>query len=300
MKVFIPFFSTVVALVAALTFSACGDSTPDSDGSDSADAAAGEPLKINGSTTVNLPVAEAAEVLRARMGMEIQVDTQGGSSGGISSLGEGLVQLGMASKPVSDSDREKFPLCRFHQIHIGDDAVALIVSKDVWDGGVKSISKEEIKGIYSGEITNWKDLGGVDQRIAFFNKEPGRGTWEVFAKWAYGDYHDAPQVSFPEVGGNEETRNKVATTRGALSQLSSSWADGETVFALGLETDDGVIEPTGPNIATGSYPMSRPLFILSNGEPEGNAKVMVDFILSEEGQELVRKHGYLALADLKG
>lgn len=215
-------------------------------------------------------------------------------------LGEGLVDLGMASKPVAEKDRKAFPNCDYHQIRVGEDAVALIVSKDVWDAGVQSISRAQMKDIYEGRSNNWKDLGGPDQRIAFFNKEPGRGTWEVFAKWLYGKAKEAPQVSFPEVGGNEETRNKVASTRGALSQLSSSWADKKTVFALALKEDDGeVIEPSGENIANHRYPMSRPLFLLSNGEAQGAAKDFIDFMLSDEGQELVRAHGYLALADLK-
>jgi len=144
-------------------------------------------LKINGSTTVNLPAAEAAEVLRKERGMDIHIDTQGGSSGGISMLGDGLVQLGMASKPVSDKDREKFPNCRFKEIAVGEDAVALIVSADVWEGGVKAITREQAADIYEGRIKNWSELGGPDRRIAFFNKEPGRGTWEVFAHWVYGD-----------------------------------------------------------------------------------------------------------------
>ncbi len=107
-------------------------------------------------------------------------------------------------------------------------------------------------------------------------------------------------VSFPEVGGNEETRNKVGSTRGAISQLSSSWADEKNVFALGLKSDRGdVIQPTPENIASHEYPMSRPLFLLTNGEPEGEVKTFVDFMLSARGQELVQKHGYLALAQLK-
>ncbi len=257
------------------------------------------PLKINGSTTVNLPVAEAAEILRAEQKMDIQVDTQGGSSGGISMLGEGLVQMGMASKHVSADDRAKFPKCDFVETHIGEDAVALIVSRDVWDGGVKSLTKEEIAGIYEGRIKNWKDVGGPSQRIAFFNKEPGRGTWEVFVHWLYGDPKKAPAVSFPEVGGNEETRNKVASTKGALSQLSSSWADGKKVFALSLKVEGKDIEPTNENIATQAYPMSRPLFVLTNGKPAGEAKTMVDFLLGDRGQALVKKHGYLKLSELK-
>jgi phosphate transport system substrate-binding protein len=258
-----------------------------------------ETLKINGSTTVNLPAAEAAEILRAEQKMDIQVDTQGGSSGGISMLGDGLVQVGMLSKPVSDDDRAKYPTVKFHEIHIGEDAVALIVSKDVWDGGVHALIKHQIQDIYESRITNWKDVGGKPQRIAFFNKEPGRGTWEVFAHWLYGSPKAAPQVSFPEVGGNEETRNKVASTRGALSQLSSSWADAQKVFALGIKLEDGtVVAPTNDNIATKKYPLSRPLFLLTNGEPTGAARTYVDFLLSERGQELVKKHGYLRLKDL--
>lgn len=255
-------------------------------------------LKINGSTTVNLPVAEAAEILRAEQGLRIQVDTQGGSSGGISMLGEGLVQIGMASKKLKEKDREAFPECDFRPIKIGRDAVALIVSKDVWEGGVKAISQAEMARIYEGQITNWKELGGADQRIAFFNKEPGRGTWEVFAKWVYGSADEAPAVSFPEVGGNEETRSKVSSTRGALSQLSASWVDGESIYALALKDESGeAVEASHENIIAGRYPMSRPLFLLTDGEPEGMAKTFVDYMLSQEGQELVRKHDYLPLAN---
>lgn len=258
-------------------------------------------LKINGSTTVNLPAAEASEILRSEKEMDIQIDTQGGSAGGISMVGEGLVQIGMISKHVSDDDRAKFPRVTFREIQVGEDAVALIVSRDVWEGGVKSITKQQAADIYEGRIKNWKDLGGPDKRIAFFNKEPGRGTWEVFVHWVYGSSKNAPQVSFPEVGGNEETRNKVASTKGALSQLSSSWADGKSVFALSIKTeDDGKeIPATNENIANRSYPLSRPLFLLTNGEPAGDAKTFVDFMLSDRGQELVKKHGYLRLSELR-
>lgn len=260
-----------------------------------------ETLKINGSTTVNLPVAEAAEILRAEQNLDIQVDTQGGSAGGISMLGDGLVQIGMASKHVSEDDRAKYPSVQFHEIQIGEDAVALTVSKDVWEGGVRSVTKRQMKDIYEGRITNWEALGGKPQRIAFFNKEPGRGTWEVFVHWLYGSPKAAPRVNFPEVGGNEETRNKVASTRGALSELSASWADGQKVFALGLQLDDGtVVEPTNENIAINKYPLSRPLFLLTRGEPEGSVRTFVDFVLGERGQDLVKKHGYLRLKDLKG
>lgn len=263
--------------------------------------AAAETLRINGSTTVNPVVVEAAEVLRAKKNMQIQVDTQGGSSGGISALADGRVQIGMSSRPINDEDRKKYPGVQFNPVSIGVDAVALIVSRDVWEGGVKALTRAQMQQIYEGKVKNWKELGGPDQRIVFFNKEPGRGTWEVFAHWAYGDAKKAPSVSHPEVGANEEARAKVGSTRGAISQLSSNWVDNKKVFALGVKLDNGqVVRPDAAHISDGSYPLTRPLFVITNGSPKAEAKTMVDFLLSKEGQALVRKHGYLALADFHG
>jgi phosphate transport system substrate-binding protein len=260
-------------------------------------ALAAGPVRVNGSTTVNPVVVEAAEALRAGRGMTIHVDTQGGSSGGIAALGEGRAEVAMISRPLEDGDRTRYPKVRFHATRIGSDAVALVVSRDVWEGGVKAVSKTQVQGIYEGRIKNWKELGGPDRRIAFFNKEPGRGTWEVFAHWLYGNPKNAPLVNFPEVGANEEARNKVSATRGAISQLSSSWVDGRQVFALGIKRDDGkVVRPTLDAVRDGSYPLSRPLQVVTNGPPQGETKVLIDYLLGSRGQELVRKHGYLILS----
>ncbi|YCM46825.1 phosphate ABC transporter substrate-binding protein (plasmid) [Verrucomicrobiaceae bacterium 227] len=257
-------------------------------------------LRVNGSTTVNPVVTEAAEILKKERGLKIQIDTQGGSSGGINALGKGRVDIAMSSRPLSGTDHGKYSNVKLLPTKIGEDAVALIVSKDVWNGGIRSLSREQVQKIYERKISNWKDLGGPDRRIAFFNKEPGRGTWEVFATWLYGNADKAPSVAHPEVGANEEARNKVAGSRGALSQLSASWADGKTVFALGIKGDNGEVTlPTAEHIAAHDYPLSRSLWVISNGPPSGTAKILIDFILSERGQKLVHKNGYLSLADLK-
>ena len=258
-------------------------------------------LRVNGSTTVNPVAAEAAEILRAERKMQIIVDTQGGSSGGISGVGDGSIELGMSSKPIAPDDRAKYPKVNFVETRIGQDAVALVVAADVYNGGVKSLTKAQITDLYEGRVTNWKQLGGPNEKVVFFNKEPGRGTWEVFAKWVYGDPKKAPEVSHPEVGGNEETRTKVMSTRGAISQLSSSWTEGNPrIKALALKLDDGqVVPPSAANIASGAYPMSRPLFFITNGAPAGEARTLIDFVLAPRGQELVKKHGYLRLKDLQ-
>ena len=257
------------------------------------------PLRVNGSTTVNPVAADAADVLRTERHMTIQVDTQGGSSGGIAGIGDGSIDVGMSSKPVSADDRVKYPRVNFVATEIGRDAVALVVSADVWNGGVHALSRQQIAAIYEGRVTNWKEVGGPDRRIVFFNKEPGRGTWEVFARWLYGDPKNAPAVSHPEVGGNEEARTKVSSTRGAITQLSASWAD-EKAPALSIKLDDGrVVAPVEAEIVMGRYPMARPLFFVTNGPPRGDAKALIDYVLSPRGQELLRKHGYLRLADLR-
>src|SRR5205823_9930051 len=202
--------------------------------------AATQTVRVNGSTTVNPVAAEAAEILRAENHLDITVDMQGGASGGIAGVGDGSIDVGMSSKPVSVDDRQKYPQVNFVSTEIGRDAVALVVSADVWNGGVHALNKQQIRDLYEGRVTNWKQLGGPDRKVVFFNKEPGRGTWEVFAHWLYGDPKAAPHVSHPEVGGNEEARSKVSSTRGAVTQLSSSWAEGSSkVHALAVKLDDG-------------------------------------------------------------
>ena len=257
-----------------------------------------DPLRVNGSTTVNPIVSEAAEMLRESEKLEIQVDTQGGSSGGIHALGEGRADMAMSSRALHDEDHKRHAKADFHAHRIGFDAVALVVSKDVWQSGVKSLSQSQMRRIYERKARKWSDFGGPDRRIAFFNKEPGRGTWEVFADWLYGSAAKTPSIAHLEVGSNEETRAKVAGTRGAISQLSASWVDQQKLFALGIKDAEGHIhQPDAKSLASGDYPLGRSLWVITDGPPTGSAKVLIDFLLSDDGQALVKKHGYLALDD---
>jgi phosphate transport system substrate-binding protein len=251
-------------------------------------------LRVNGSTTVNPVVSEAAAILRSEAGLEIEVDTVGGSSGGIAALADGRADVGMSSRPLTGRDTERFPGVDFRAVRIGVDAVALVVSLDVWESGLRCLGRGQVRALYESEVSNWSAVGGPDQRVAFFNKEPGRGTWEVFARWLYGSSERAPLVNLPEVGSNEEGRSKVASTRGAITVLSAAWADGERTFALGIcDGEGGEVPPTAEAIAAGRYPLARPLFVVTEGAPQGAAKQLVDFILGARGQALVSRHGYL-------
>jgi phosphate transport system substrate-binding protein len=259
-------------------------------------AAAPAPLRVNGSTTINPVVVEASEILRKERGLVIQVDTQGGSSGGMAALGEGRAEVAMVSRPLIDEDRAKYPQAHFEATRIGLDGIALVVSRDVWQGGIHTLNRLQLRGLYEGKVKNWKEIGGPDRRVVFFNKEAGRGTWEVFARWLYGDPKKAPLVNLPEVGSNEEGRSMVTATPGSISQLSAAWADGQHIFAVGIQDARKTISPTPAAILDGSYPLSRPLLIVTNGPPQGAAKILVDLLVSPRGQALVKKSGYEPIA----
>lgn len=253
-------------------------------------------VRINGSTTVNPVVVEAAQALRAETDAEILIDTVGGSSGGLAALADGRAEIGMLSRPLTRQDRHRFPSVDFRAVQIGTDAVALVVSRDVWDGGLRSLSRDQVRDLYEGRVRNWQGVGGPDRRVVFFNKEPGRGTWEVFARWLYGDAMAAPLVNLPEVGSNEEGRNKVASTPGSVTQLSAAWADDHRVFALGLRDERGEAHlPTPENIARDTYPLARPLLLVTDGSPDSETQRILDFLTGSRGQRLVERHGYLSV-----
>ncbi|MGH9282947.1 MAG: substrate-binding domain-containing protein, partial [Acidimicrobiales bacterium] len=218
----------LVAALAALTLAApaCGGD----DGSSSSDGAGtASTLRISGSTTVNPVAADAAEVLRDQ-GMRITVDSQGGSAGGIAQLGAGQVEIAMSSKEVSDDDRAKFPSVDFRATEIGQDAVGIIARKEVVDGGVSSLDRQQLMALFEGRVKNWSELGGPDLEVFVYDKEPGRGTREVLDKYLYGPDGAAPPPpqsdSFAIVGGNEETRTKLLSTTGSVGPLSSSFITG--------------------------------------------------------------------------
>ena len=277
--------------LAALVAAACGGSGSAGGG--------GQTLRVSGSTTVNPVAADAAEVLR-KQGMTITVDAQGGSAGGISQLAQGQVEIAMSSKPIGDEDRAAFPSTDFVPTQIGSDAVGVVVRREIYDGGVRSLSRDQLKSLFEGRIRSWKEVGGPDVEVFVYDKEPGRGTREVIDKYLYGRAKapPPPQTSnFAIVGGNEEGRAKVLSTPGGVTPLSTSFITGYAKLAV--VAVDGV-EPTPAHVVDGSYAMARPLYLVTNRAPTGAAKTFVDYVLSDDGQKLVTKHGYLTLAELGG
>ena len=238
-----------------------------------------------GSTTVQ-PLAERlAEAFSAKH-PEVEITVQGGgSSVGVKSAGQGTVDVGAASREVKESELQKYPDLKVFTI--ARDGIAIVAHPDV---PVDGLTKEQVKDIFAGEITNWKEVGGPDKPIVVVSREEGSGTRAAFEEMVMGK--EGPPIVDMAIlqPSNGAVRTTVSTTPDSIGFLSFGYLD-ESVKALAI---DGV-EATEANAASGAYPIVRPLNLLTKGEPSGVVKAWLDFILSDEGQKIVVEEGYIAV-----
>jgi len=267
-------------LVAALVAACSAPSTPGAPASDpSADNAT---VTLSGSTTVQ-PLAEKLAEAFMTENTGLQIDVQGGgSSVGVKAAGQATSDIGMASREIKESELAEFPKLKIFVI--ARDGIAIVTHPDV---PVSDLTVEQVRDIFSGKITNWKDLGGDDQNIIVVSREEGSGTRAAFEEMVMGE--DALIAASAILqASNGAIRTTVSTTPYSIAYLSFGYLD-DTVKSISI---DGVA-PTEPNAADGSYPIVRPLNMLTNGEPAGMVKAFLDFILSEAGQKLVVEDGYI-------
>ena len=238
-----------------------------------------------GSTTVQPLAEKLAETFSAQhpdVGITVQ---GGGSSVGVKSAGEGTVDVGAASREVKDSEMQEFPDLVVHTI--ARDGIAIVAHPDV---PVDGLTKEQVRDIFAGKITNWSEVGGPDKPIVVVSREEGSGTRAAFGEMVMGK--EGPPIVDTAIlqPSNGAVRTTVSTTPDSIGFLSFGYLD-ESVKTLAI---DGV-EPTEANAASGVYPIVRPLNLLTKGEPAGVVEAWLDFILSDEGQAIVVEEGYIAV-----
>ena len=219
----------------------------------------------------------------------------GGSGVGINQLGEGKIEIGMASRDLTKSEISKFPNVRFVVHVIGKDAVVPVISSEIFDSGVQALTLAQIAGIYKGEINNWKEVGGPDREILAVDKEKSRGTRHVFMAAIMGDKEaDAPGADLV-LGSKNEEQTAITQSNAAMGMLSHAWLN-DDVKGLSIIMPDGtVVSPTLENIVNGKYPIARELHLLTNGMPQGNTQKFIAYILSEAGQKIVEASGYVRI-----
>lgn len=251
-------------------------------------------VKIAGSTTVLPVAAKAAEKFMAsHPDVHITVNP-GGSGVGVKSVGNGLVDIGMISRNISEAEIKNFSKIDFNLHVIGRDAVACVISSEIYHAGVKTLSREQTQKIYTGEIDNWKEVGGPDKNIFVIDKESHRGTRHVFMAYIFGDKMAHARGADLISGSNNEEQTKVALSDTAIGMLSNAWIN-EDVKGVGIKVNGEVIQPSIANIKNGSYPISRNLSLITNGKPSGYVREFIQYILSPDGQKIVEESGYVGI-----
>lgn len=248
--------------------------------------AATDRLVITGSSTLAPLVAEMAKRFEAQ-NPGIRVDVQsGGSSRGVADARSGLADVGMASRSLKGSERDLTP----HTIAM--DGVGIILHKS---NSIGVLSDEQLKAIYRGQIKNWKEVGGQDLVITVVNKAEGRSTLELFLH--YTGLKNSEIKAQMVIGDNQQGIKSVAANPGAIGYVSIGTAAYEENHAtpIKLIALHGV-SATVAHVKDGTYPLSRPLNLVTRGAPVGLAKRWVDFATSGAVNDLVEAQFFVPLA----
>lgn len=281
--------ATLLALILVMALLACGctQQSGSQPPTTTSPGKARESITLSGSTTV-LPVAQAAAdaYMNTHANAEIMV-IGGGSSVGIQAAGEGTASIGMSSRDLKAEEKTRYP--DLVSTVIGNDGIALIVHPS---NPVGPLTLEQVKGIYQGKYTNWKDLGGPDMAIVVVGRDSASGTREFFhEKVMNKEDFVAGQL---EKNSNGAVKQTVAQTPGAIGYVGLGYIDG-TVRAVPILVDGTPIEPTVRTVLDRKYPISRPLILVTKGEPAGLAKDYITFLLGPEGQKILEKEGFVPL-----
>ena len=241
-------------------------------------------LSLAGSTTVQ-PLAEVLSEAYMEMNPDLVIEVQGGgSSVGVTSAGEGTVDIGMASRAIKSSEFEKFP--DLQVFTIARDGIAIVTNPGT---ELPSLSVEQVRNIFAGEITNFSEVGGPNALITVVSREEGSGTRAAFEELVM-EFKDASGEKQSKLitenallqQSNGQVRTTVSTTPNSIGYISFGFLDDSTAPV----TIDGV-EPTVDNVKNNSYTIARPLNMLTKGAPNELAQVYLDFVLSDAGQTIV-------------
>ncbi len=251
-------------------------------------------IRVAGSTTVLPIVSRAAERFQARNpSVKITVNA-GGSGVGVHGAGTRRLNIGLASREITLQENNRYASAQLNTTVIGRDAVACVVSSEIFHSGVHSLSKQQIGDIYLGKITSWQQVGGPDRTIIVIDKETHRGTRHVFMQYLFGKANARAPGARLVTGSNNEEQSKIAQSDSAIGMLSIAWINGDVV-GIGIREGGQVIQPTLDNVRNGRFPIARNLNLITADKPAGEVKQFIDFLLSEEGQQLVTDSGYIPI-----
>lgn len=250
-------------------------------------------ITIKGSDTMVILAQRWAEAfMAAHPDVSIQV-TGGGSGTGISALINGTTDICNASRPMKAAERDKLKQ-RYQSLGVevksARDGLAVYLPES---SPITELTLDQVKGIYTGKIKNWKEVGGPDQAIILYGRENNSGTYVYFRDNVLGGQDfSATMQSMP---GTAAVVNAVAKDTKGIGFGGAAYAKGVKFVKIKLSPTEAGYEPSLENIKAGKYPITRYLYMYLKSQPSGEVKQYVDWVLSEDGQAIVSKVGYFPI-----
>lgn len=256
----------LVTMVGA-TFVGCGSSEGANSDSNVAS------ISISGSTSVGPLMEKVQEKYEENNSVILEIQ-QNGSGAGIKDVISGISEIGMSSRELKDEEKNSVEATT-----VAYDGIALLVNPE---NKVKNISLEDVKNVYTGKITNWKELGGEDAPIVVISREEGSGTRDAFQEIV--GYKSEELTKGATISdGSGAVKTTVAGNKNAIGFASFEYID-ETVSALNVND----VEPTADNVKGGQYKISRPFLLVTKSDSvTENGQKLIDYVLSPEGQQIV-------------
>lgn len=251
---------------------------------------AGKSITVKGSDTMVILGQRWAEIyMQKNPGSVIQV-TGGGSGTGIAALINGTTDICEASRPMKDAEKTKLKERYFTlgvEIPVAKDGLAVYLHET---NPVEKLSLEQLKAIYTGQITNWNEVGGPDAKIILYGRENNSGTYVFFKDNVLKGADFAPQTA--TLPGTAAVVNAVAKDKNGIGYGGAAYAKGIKFCKVSEKTDGQAFEPNLATVESGQYPLSRDLYWYLRSRPTGDVKKLVDWVLSPEGQKVVSEVGY--------
>jgi len=248
-------------------------------------------IQIKGSDTmVNLGQAWAEKYMEKNSSDFVAV-TGGGSGTGLSSLISGTCDIAMSSRNIKDKEISlaKGKGINPYEIKVALDGLAVVVNPK---NPVSELTVDQLARIFTGKITDWKELGGEDLKIVILSREVNSGTHVYFKEHILrkGDANSKEEFAAGALllSSSQAIADEVAGNPGAVGYYGMGYiSNKQKPVMVAKDVKSEYIAPLIENVINGKYPISRPLFLYANGQPQGLVKKFVDFVLSKEGQEIV-------------
>ncbi|MFC5471866.1 phosphate ABC transporter substrate-binding protein PstS family protein [Cohnella suwonensis] len=276
-----------MALTLTLTLAACGKNN--NGGGNASGDLSGSYLASGSSALQPLVDQVSKKFMDANSGVSIQVQA-GGSGTGLTQVSEGQSQIGNSDVFAEEKlDADKAKELVDHQVAVV--GIAAVVNKEVT---VDSLTKQQLIDIFTGKVTNWKDVGGADAKIQIINRPSSSGTRATFEKFALGQKTEDLQGSIQE-DSSGTVKKLVGETPGAIGYLALSYLD-DSVKSVKYEG----VEAIEDNVANGTYPVWAYEHMYTKGEPDAALKAFLDYMVSDEIQNGdVKELGYIPASQMK-